>query len=135
MSEIIEILVGSCRQANLRRICSKLEGKAKYSTIGNWEEFELESKKCLHSLFVTDLHFSDCFKALAFSNICDSETLIPSIILLDDMEYFSTYRKEASWLIEIYPEAIAEDGDFFSILLALRTKHKYLSGLIKNCDG
>jgi len=127
VSEMAEILVGSCRQANVQRICSSLEGKARYSITESWEAFELESKKRLYSLHLTDLHFSDCFESVAFDNICHLDISLPTMVVLDNMGNYCIYRNRSSHIIEIYPEKIIDDEHFFSILIAIQTKYKYLA--------
>ena len=113
VSEMTEILVGSCRQTNIRRICSKLEGKAGYSIAESWGDFEQELKKCPYSLCLTDLHFSDCFESVALDNICLLDESFPIMITLSNMDNYCIYHGRINSNIEIYPEEIIDDEDFF----------------------
>lgn len=130
VSEMTEILVGSCCQANVRRIRSKLKGKVACSVTESWDAFELESKRRPYSLHMTDLHFSDCFEAVALDNICQLDDSLPKIIILKDMSHYRIYRDKVKNSIDIYPDEIVDDENFYSILIALQLKHKYLAGLL-----
>lgn len=130
VSEMTEILVGSCCQANVQRICSRLKGKAVCSITESWKAFELQSKRRSYSLHMTDLHFSDCFEAVAVDNLCRLDAPLPTIIILGDMNHYRVYRGKVQANVEIYPDGIVDDEDFISILTALRVKYKYLSDLL-----
>lgn len=130
VSEMTEILVGSCCQANVRRIRSKLEGKIACSIAESWDAFELESKRRPYSLHMTDLNFSDCFEAVALDNICQLDDSSPKIVILKDMSHYRIYRDKVKSSIEIYPDEIVDDENFYYILIALQMKHKYLAGLL-----
>ena len=130
VSEMTEILVGSCCQANARRIGSRLKGKAVCSITESWEAFELESKKRFYSLHMTDLHFSDCFEAVAVDNLCRLNAPLPTIIILGDMSYYRVYRDKIQANIEIYPEDVVDDDNFIAVLTAIQTKYKYLSDFL-----
>ena len=79
---------------------------------------------------MTDLHFSDCFEAVAVDNLCRLDAPLPTIIILGDMNHYRVYRGKVQANVEIYPDGIVDDEDFISILTALRVKYKYLSDLL-----
>ena len=130
MSETMKILLGSCCQVRAQHVCSKIEKKATYTVAESWSDFETESKKRSYSIHITDLSFSDCFEFVALDNICNLETLSPTIIIIKNIENYHRYRSQARPDIEIYPVEIVDDENFFAILVSLQTKFKYLSDLL-----